>query len=287
MVEYLEQDRPAFTEKLKAAGTPEAALPVLEAELDRILVRTNDALSDDRERESAARMVGAVRMALPLVDAVGEVDIWSRSAGDRSAGKNRKKSFLLLLAGIALAAVSVIGFLLPLPIVGVLLNTISVLLTAAAMICLYLAGRFSVRSVPAGTAGDTVKTECRIDADRIYRTLRAVLLVMDQNLQQIRSEREWEARNTGEQTAAVLSQAELTLYSDLLEAACSRDSAYAWDKLEELRYYLHSIHVEVVDYSEDTAAWFDRLPSSQTGTLKPALVSGGKLLKKGLAGIGG
>ena len=75
----------------------------------------------------------------------------------------------------------------------------------------------------------------------------------------------------------------MQLYSDLLEALYSGDAEYAFGRLEEIRYYLHGRQVEVVDCSGENAKYFDRMPSSVSGTLRPALVSGGKLLKKGLA----
>ena len=59
------------------------------------------------------------------------------------------------------------------------------------------------------------------------------------------------------------------------------------------RYYLHCKHVEVTDHDAassgdagGTENWFDLIPAYETGTLRPALVSEGKLLKKGLASLG-
>ena len=50
-----------------------------------------------------------------------------------------------------------------------------------------------------------------------------------------------------------------------------------------MKYYLHRHDIEAVDYSEKTESYFDVMPSSRPGTLRPALVRNGKLLKKGLA----
>ena len=55
------------------------------------------------------------------------------------------------------------------------------------------------------------------------------------------------------------------------------------DKLADVKYYLHRHDIEAVDYSEKTESYFDVMPSSRPGTLRPALVRNGKLLKKGLA----
>ena len=50
-----------------------------------------------------------------------------------------------------------------------------------------------------------------------------------------------------------------------------------------IRYYLHGKNVETVDYSREQAGSFELLPGKKTGTLRPALMASGKLLKKGLA----
>ena len=55
------------------------------------------------------------------------------------------------------------------------------------------------------------------------------------------------------------------------------------DCINEARFYLHGKHIEVLDYSEDNKVWFDRIPSSEQGTLRPALVSDGHVLMRGLA----
>ena len=94
-------------------------------------------------------------------------------------------------------------------------------------------------------------------------------------------------RKMSEKAAAEqMSAAERDLYAGLLEALYSRDGAFALDELQEVRVFLRTRGVEPVDYTDEHRAWFDVLPAKTAGTLRPALVSDGKVLKKGLAARG-
>ena len=50
--------------------------------------------------------------------------------------------------------------------------------------------------------------------------------------------------------------------------------------------YLHKQQIEVVDYSEKTKQYFDLMPGSGKGTIRPAMIADGTLLKKGMASTG-
>ena len=80
-----------------------------------------------------------------------------------------------------------------------------------------------------------------------------------------------------------LPREELELFAGLMEAAASRDEEYALEKIGDVKYYLHKNNVDAVDYTPDHEDWFELLPSEEAGTIRPALVSEGRLLVKGLA----
>ena len=82
------------------------------------------------------------------------------------------------------------------------------------------------------------------------------------------------------------SSSELDLFSDLLAASYSQDPDYALEKLEDIKYYLHRQQIETVDYSQETAQFFDLMPGQYAGTIRPALVADGTLLRKGVASAG-
>ena len=97
----------------------------------------------------------------------------------------------------------------------------------------------------------------------------------------------WDKRDeAGQIDGHQASSSELDLFSDLLAAAYSQDPEYALEKIEEIKYYLHRQQIEVVDYSENTAQFFDMMPGLHAGTIRPAMVADGKLLRKGVASSG-
>ena len=110
---------------------------------------------------------------------------------------------------------------------------------------------------------------------------------MDQSLGEISAaERCSKREKAGEIDGRKATTPEIELFSDLMAASYSGDPEYALEKIEEIKYYLHRQQIEVVDYSEDTAQYFDMMPGARGGTIRPALVADGALLKKGLASTG-
>ena len=71
-----------------------------------------------------------------------------------------------------------------------------------------------------------------------------------------------------------------------MAASYSGDPEFALEKIDEIKYYLHKQQIETVDYSEATKQYFDLMPGIKSGTIRPALVADGKVLKKGLASTG-
>ncbi len=279
MIAHLEEEKESLIASMKAAGTPDKIRPVAERALDRVLLKSSDELPDGRQKAAAGAMIGVLKASLPLCDTVGEVRVWRRDEGAR--GKSRAGIFAC--AGGMCLLVPVLAACLPSGTFPELHPAVSVICSVCAAVLFFLAGREKGHVLPGRSAGGTEMTECVPDAERIYGVLRAAILTADQNLKAIASEEAWAARNSAEETDSVLSPQEVQLYSDLLEALYSGDAEYAFGRLEEIRYYLHGRQVEVVDCSGENAKYFDRMPSSVSGTLRPALVSGGKLLKKGLA----
>ena len=90
VTELLEKDKDKLLTELAEAKTAEKAIRVLENETDKLLLRHNENSTSDREREAAAHMMQAVRLALPLIDSAGRTKVWERETkGDRAAGKNK------------------------------------------------------------------------------------------------------------------------------------------------------------------------------------------------------
>ena len=285
----LEEDREAFIRRIEEARTPERAVPKVTEEIDHILLRYNEACTDERCREAAGRILSVLRAAVPLLSVIKETNVYEK-AGAEGGGATREQtrkrrwvpSVLLLAAGCVLSLGAILlsggkGFstLLSVPVLPVLL----ILSILAAFL-----GGYLVKRSPGVRKDRELLTEHVADAEKIYRTLRAAALTADQELKELQAAGARQKQQE-EAEAALLPEDELTLLSDLLEASASGDSDYAFERLSDIRYYLHRHHIEVVEYTEDTARWFDPMPSHEKGTLKPALVSEGKLLKKGICGV--
>ena len=127
-------------------------------------------------------------------------------------------------------------------------------------------------------------TTLTVDPEKIFRTLRTTCLVIDQELKEYSAGKGTET--VEESTKEAPGERELSLYAGLLEALYSGDRDYAFDKLGELRGFLRTRNIDVEDYAPGREAWFDMMPSKEAGTLRPALVSEGRLLRKGMASAG-
>ncbi len=285
MTEQYEQDRERLMSELENAADPVRAQTVLGAELDRILFRYNEQCPDERERRAASFMIQTARMALSLADTAGEVKVWERQNESRQKGgpgSLKGLPLVLLAAGIvcaglvfAMAAGRASGG-------GLSWIVTEGILLAASAVCFWQSGHLPGRS--AARKG-TQRTEISVDAHKLYRSLHSVLLTIDRNLDDIRSAAGWEKRSQAKQDLLIDGKT-LELCAGLLEAGTSGDGAFALEKLDDVKFFLHEKGIEAVPYSQEHEDWFDLLPGAGTGTVRPALAAEGVLLKKGLA-VGG
>ncbi len=283
--EYLENDRERLLASLQQAGTAERVIPVIESELDRLLYQYNEGCSSDHERRCASRMLQTARMSASFLDCIGETKIWEQ--GGKLLTEEKKKvrlpSILLLIAGIALPIAAVIVMtgsdealrqVMTTPMIAVCF--------AAGLIFLFLSGLFFTKKKSAVYSDKQLKAENRIDPNRIYQSLRSVLLIVDRNISEAMSLQRLEERQREEAKEEPQDNDALNLYSDLLEAARSKDGEYALDQLEKLSFYLHQKGIEILEFSEENRSWFDVIPGERKETIRPALVKDGHLLKKGI-----
>lgn len=291
LTELLEKDKDHLLTEISAAGTAEKAVAVLEKEVDKLLLTHNDAASSDAERNSAAHMMQAVRLSLPFMDSLGSTKVFEKGVGE--SGPKKKTSIAGILLVIAAIILLVYG-LMPLIMLGMnaaetanarndlITRGISILMGAAA---LYLSGTMQNKTGPAKKKEYHV--EQKVDADRIYRNFRTVMISVDQSLDEVRlTEKQAHREQAGKLEGREASPAEIELFSDLLAASYSGDPEFALEKIAGIKYYLHRQQIEVVDYNEDNASYFDMMPGASAGTIRPAMIADGKLLKKGLASKG-
>ncbi len=284
LLSLLEEDKELLLENLVKDRRPEAAQTALEKELDRILYRFCEACPDEALGSRAQAILATLKGAVPLLGAVDEVEEWQRSTPAQQEKEKKLRPLALALAlvglGLVLAAVFVLmkqgegGLTLPLlvpPLLGA--------------VCLFLGGLWLFRRKKRSAKGET-RREFLVNPAAVYRALQGVLMTADKDLKDAAELARLEKQRE-ESAAAALSPDETELFAGLLEAAYARrgapDGADAEEIIANIRYHLHKRSVDALDYSREKAGWFECLPARRSGTVRPALVSGGRLLKKGLA----
>jgi len=290
ITELLEKDKDRLLTEISSAGTAEKAIGILEKETDKLLLTHNDRAGSDAERNAAAHMMQAVRLSLPFIDSLGGTKVYEQEIGKKASSKTPISVILLVIAGIVLLAYG----LVPLILLGIneagttaarndlISRGVAILMGAAA---LFLSG--SIQGKPTGNRKKEYHVEQKVDADRIYRNYRTIMISVDQSLDEVRlQEKQDKKEQAGKIEGRDASSAEIELFSDLLAASYSGDPEFALEKIAGIKYYLHQQQIEAVDYNEDTAQYFDLMPGASAGTIRPALIADGKLLKKGLASKG-
>ena len=292
MTDILEKDREGILSGIAQAGTAAKAVTVLENETDKLLLKYNDQCESDREREAAAYMMQAVRLSLPLIDSAGKTTVWEK--GTDKQDKSEKGKLNLPFVLLTLGAVILVAYgLVPLVVAGVV-NAGEEYRTQLLIRCCFVIGGmimgFFAGAMQRRTEKKSAKehqVEIRPDADKIYRNYRAAIYSVDQSLEEISAAERWSKRQkAGNIDGRKATTPEIELFSDLMAASYSGDPEYALEKIEEIKYYLHKQQIEVVDYSKENAQYFDMMPGTQAGTIRPALVADGQILKKGLASTG-
>ena len=285
--DYFDSDRDMVLANLEKDRSPEGAQAVLERAVDRVLVRYVEQCPDARQCAAAQDLMQAVKTSLPLIGAVGEARTWKKTVVAPEKKTPSTRTLVWLIAGGLLVLSTVLagqlgrGGFAPLAAVQALVPAV---LGGG---CLFRAGMLAARPPKAAADEGDVRTEFLVDPQKLMHQMRAALLVADNRLDAVGPESAAQRRRQAEEAPqSALPDAQVELLSGLLEIAYARRDAKDADALEmisSIRYYLHGAQVDVVDSDDDNDAWFEFLPSPRPGTLRPALVAGGKLLKKGLA----
>lgn len=290
MIEFLEADKEQVMGGLVRAGTPEQAQRVVEKEFDRLLLRYNEECTVERVRDAARFMLQAAKMMIPMMDTAGETRIWSESKRSGSAGgmKMDAKTIVCLAGG----AVFLVGAILGLAVsagdglnMAALLGSIPAGILAG--ILLFLAGRFSLDTKAPAQEGEK-QVEIRIDPEKVYSCMRALILSVDKSLKEAEEAANYEKSRLSPSEGNGLAPEEAELFASIMENAYSRaqedpGDASASETISAVRYYLHRRQVETVDFGGGKREWFELLPGREDLTLRPAFVRDGALIRKGLA----
>ena len=317
-----EKDRERLIARISGQDR-ETVIREVQAEFDRLLMTFNDQEPEEQIRESTSRMLQTARSAAGFLDTEGATKIYGKTEyqTEKSTKKEHAKKpirfWIYLIAGIVLA----VGVLLTtfLQIDSSKANVAQqILLLAGAVLSgllLFLSGR-SLHNAPPGKK-EELYTETSLDAAKVSHQLLSIILTMDKNIDDLRTALKIREHQERIEAGAQADPAELELMAQLLEDAYGRreEDEQAEELCVQLKYYLHQKHIDVVDYEPDGKTrsgkmkkdakesgrdgrsaggdekaarreWFDMIPAYAGGTIRPALVMEGVLLKKGLASNG-
>ncbi len=274
---FLEEDREHILSELKADPSEGHAREVLSRELDRLMYRAAEADMG----EPAQNMLVTARNTLPIMESVSDVEEWRRTEPAKRGQGITAACAVLLAMG---AAFILLGR-------GTALS--SILLTAGGCIELgagaFLAGKNSRKDMPAESrASADVERKFLVDPEDAYHVLAAVTLAADHSLELERDRMLLEDSASGDLKTARRTETEF--YSELLEYVyrqlrSGREAEDAREQIDYIRYYLHTMEIDVTDYSPEHAGWFELLPGGQTVTIRPALTRDGAVLRKGIASV--
>lgn len=289
LVALLDEDREMVLANLARDPSLPAAQQALEKAIDRVMYRYSEACGDAALRDSAQQILQAMKNTLPVMDAVGEARTWNRQVRSEKSGLTfGPMAVASLVGGAVLVIAAVLGMLISGRFSGALAFVKAMLPAVLGCGALFWAGVCAARprkGRDAQQAPEDVRTEFLADGEKCWHCLRGAMLQADGQLQRI-GEANAVAKQQASQTAVGIGKLDpkaLDLFAELLETAYAAGDEGARESASAIRFYLHNAGVDVVDYAPGRESWFEFLPASGAGTMRPALASEGRLVKKGLA----
>ena len=271
--------------------------------IEKLLISEEDAIRRqlqadtevDRDRaKTVSRLNDTLSHALLRYNAASTGDRPRQAIADSLAAAVRE-TFAFLLAGTAEKEIS----RRPVRTGAIVSLLISIICCLGSMLVIdrsFIAGAvLAVLALVLGfTAGRLwygereVRIQAGLDPDAVWKTLKKTASTMDRKIDGLcELEKSWEreaAAAAGDSQNAPVSQEELLLLGDLLEALYSQNGEYALRQLKKIRPYLQHKGIEWKEYDKENAELFELLPTKkEASTLRPALVSGDKLLLPGRA----
>lgn len=283
----LDEDKEMVLANIARDRSLAAAQAALEKEIDRVLYRYVENCGDAVQRDGAQHLLQAIKNTLPVMDAVGEARVWKKEYDDgRRRAHMTPVAGALLAAGLVMVLASVLGVLIA-GRGGAFAFVKALVPVIAGCACLYFGGVQSMRpkkdkAKPADA--EPTRTEYLVDAEKAWHCLRGAIVQADGQLERVREASAAQRRQADEAAQqGPLDPAAVELFSELLEAAYASGEEGAREAASSIRFYLHNAKIDVIDYAEGREAWFEFLPASRPGTIRPALISNGKVIKKGIA----
>ena len=284
MQALLEKDKERFLNNMSAAKSSAEAVAAVEEQYSRILSAYNEKEENERIRNTAVFLTETASSTAGFLNCDGESVIWSRSQYRPGVSKPKRSgwfAFFLILGILALigAGAELIYLTDAFPPSNEMI--IGLAIAAAAALFLFLSGIFSAKKKEENR--QELYAETIPDGEKTYHILLNSVLTMDRILEQVRNEELLAEKKALMEEKDSMKKEDIRLLSDLLESAYAENSEYGRQIVSELKFYLHRKNIDVVDYDGSNRDYFELMPSESAGTIRPALVIAGSVLRKGLA----
>ena len=285
MQALLEKDKERFLQNMKAAKSPGESVRALEEQLSRILTEYNEDEESIEVKTNAKMLVETLISSAGLLDCDGESIIWSKSQYRKGISKPKRSVWfvLFIILGLLLLVAS-FGFLIyftdTLPPSNNMLIGLGLALLGA--LFMLFAGISSAKKNKENR--EDLYAETIPDPSKTYHILLNSVLTMDRILTQIKNKEVLDQKKALLEEKEEFNKEDLSLLTGLLESAYAEpDNEYAKEVISEISYYLHRKKIEIVDYNGENKEYFDRMPSQNSSTIRPALIMADTVLVKGLA----
>ena len=285
MQALLEKDKERFLQNMKAAKSPGESVRALEEQLSRILTEYNEDEESIEVKTNAKMLVETLISSAGLLDCDGESIIWSKSQYRKGVSKPKRSVWfvIFIVLGLLLLVAS-FGFLIyftdTLPPSNNMLIGLGLALLGA--LFMLFAGISSAKKNKENR--EDLYAETIPDPSKTYHILLNSVLTMDRILTQIKNKEVLDQKKALLEEKEEFNKEDLNLLTGLLESAYAEpDNEYAKEVISEISYYLHRKKIEIVDYNGENKEFFDRMPSQNSSTIRPALIMADTVLVKGLA----
>ena len=299
LLKCLDQDREKILKSLSGAKNQEKTQKILAKELDLLMYRYLEEEKSELPKRMAQSLFETAKASLGLTDCLGESEVWERKVKEDKSGNVKDArmfriyAVILICLGVILAVAS---YVMPLFQKGMKFSFANMLVLLLGALFLFLGGLRLKK--PAHTAESELRVETHLDPEALFRELRTVVMVIEQSLTEAKEQDYFDQKEKKKKDAEGMDRGTIELFAGLLEASVSEDGDYALSEAGKVKFYLHQRGIDTVNYQEEKKQLFDMIQTGpedpydeklsagrqEIATLRPALVSGDKVLKKGLAG---
>lgn len=285
MQSLLEKDKERFLQNAASAKSSAETVRFTEEEFGRLLTLYNEDEENESLKKTAMFMIEAYKAAAGFLDCDGESVIWSKSQYRPGLNKPKRSAWgivLLLLGLLCLIGAGAVLYYLTdiLPFDNEKIIVFS--LIGVSILLLFLSGllfskkkeenkeELYAETIPLPEKTYHIMLNCALRMDRVLDEERNRILLKEKKA--LLDEKEG------------MKKEEIQLYSSLLENAYAQsEEEYARQMISDLKFYLHKRKIETVDYDGNNKQLFERMPGAAIATIRPALVIGEEVLRKGLA----